>query len=198
MQQNELYPTLVNESSISKYLDTSSISSTSTIFIRLCNDIEYIVGSACSKIMIEECKNLVLIVNDKVVTSIIEVWKSENITLKLNTQVQTVQVDQCENVHIQYESIKNFYSVVWTNTKTLELKLLEDGEEKHVLSTGDIPNEKTNSPNDNKSDKPQDNCPFQYIIRLIDDQLTSEELIRAEKGFPTTQREWNDYKNNNP
>jgi len=31
--------------------------------------------------------------------------------------------------------------------------------------------------------------PYQYIIRLINGALKSEELIRAEKGFPITQRE---------
>ncbi|CAG8789470.1 13670_t:CDS:2, partial [Acaulospora morrowiae] len=83
-----------NDSSQTKHLDASLISSTSTIFLRLCNDMEYIVDCACTKIMIEECRNLVLIANDKIITSTIEVWKSNDITLKLNTQVQTVQVDQ--------------------------------------------------------------------------------------------------------
>jgi hypothetical protein len=36
--------------------------------------------------------------------------------------------------------------------------------------------------------------PKQYIIRLIDNQLVTEELVRAENWFPITQREWKEWK----
>ncbi|CAG8731232.1 13258_t:CDS:2, partial [Acaulospora morrowiae] len=112
----------------------------------------------------------------------------------LNTQVQTVQVDQCRNIKIQFESAKDFHSLVWNNTKEIMLKLLEGGEEKHVLSTGD-PYMSSDESTNIEEDKPLN--PYQYIIRLINDQLTTEELIRAEKGFPTTKREWTDWKRKN-
>ncbi|CAG8670979.1 3732_t:CDS:2, partial [Acaulospora colombiana] len=200
----------VNDSSQVKHLDASQISSTSTIFLRLCDDVEYTVDCTCTKIMIEECKNLVLIVNDKIITSMIEVWKSDNITLKLKTQVHTIQVDQCGSIRIQYESVENFHSVVWNNTREIELKLSEGGEEKYTLSTGDLHLSSSRESVDVENVKPPEDKdqedsineakplnPYQYIIRLINDQLTTEELIRAEKGFPTTEREWTDWKRKN-
>ncbi|CAG8712507.1 16769_t:CDS:2, partial [Cetraspora pellucida] len=194
-----------NKTSVVERLDSSSISSSSTVFLSHCEDIAYIVDSACTKIMIEECKNLSLTANDKIITSTIEIWKSQNVTLKhklkkkLNTQVQTVQVDQCQNVNLQYEDPRNFHSVVWTNSDQVCLKVLENGEEKHVLSTGDSFEQPTTTEESVVQDTPSDKDPtklnpYQYIVRLIDDKLVTEMLIRAEKGFPTTQREWDEWK----
>ncbi|CAG8541768.1 1616_t:CDS:2 [Funneliformis mosseae] len=172
-----------HESSQVKYLDDTSISSNSTIFLRLCEDMEYVVNSVCTKIMIENCKNLKLTVNEKILTSIIEVWKSDGININLNAQVQTVQIDQCKNVNLEYDNPSKFYSIVWTNASHLSMKIYEVGQEKHSLNAGDEDSSDDDKPN-----------PVQYIVRLIDNQLVTEELIRAEKGFPTTQREWDDWK----
>ncbi|CAG8772357.1 8158_t:CDS:2 [Dentiscutata erythropus] len=189
----------MNKSSHVERLDSSSISSNSTIFLSHCDDVEYVVDSACTKIMIEECKNLSLTANEKIITSTIEIWKSQNVTLKLNTQVQTVQVDQCQNVNLQYEDPQNFHSVVWNNSDQLCLKILEAGEEKHVLSTGDSFEQPTTTEESVTQEAPGDKeqiklKPYQYIVRLIDDKLVTEKLIRAEKGFPITQRELDEWR----
>jgi hypothetical protein len=34
----------------------------------------------------------------------------------------------------------------------------------------------------------------QNIVRLIDNKLVTEELVRAENWFPITQREWGEWK----
>ncbi|KAF0438328.1 fog: tpr repeat [Gigaspora margarita] len=194
----------MNKSSHVERLDSSSISSNSTVFLSHCEDVEYVVDTACTKIMIEECKNLFLTVNDKIITSTIEIWKSKNVTLKLNTQVQTVQVDQCQNVNLQYENPQNFHSVVWNNSDQLCLKILEAGEEKHVLSTGDSFEQPTTTTTEESvtqetpgDKKPTTLNPYQYIVRLIDNKLVTETLIRAEKGFPITQRELDEWRAKN-
>jgi hypothetical protein len=73
--------------------------------------------------------------------------------------------------------------VVWNNTSQLSLKIFEDGQEKHTLT-----NEEGESSEDKKLN------PNQYIIRLIDNKLVTEELVRAENWFPITQREWKEWK----
>ncbi|CAI2168027.1 8674_t:CDS:2 [Funneliformis geosporum] len=173
------------ENSQVKYLDDTSISSDSTVYLRLCEDMEYVVNGVCTKIMIEECKDLKLTVNEKIITSIIEIWKSDGINIKLNSQVQTVQIDQCKNINLEYDKPSKFHSIVWTNTSHLSMKIYEDGQEKHSLNAGD---EILVDSSDDKL------YPSQYIVRLIDNQLVTEDLVRAEKGFPTTQREWDEWK----
>jgi len=180
----------VQENSQVKHLDNTSISSNSTVFLRLCDDMEYIIDCVCTKIMIEECKNLKLTVNDKILTSIIEVWKSDNINLNLNSQVQTVQIDNCKNVNLNYSNPNHFYSIVWTTTSQLSLKIFEDGQEKHVLQS---PLSSNNNSEETEKGSLK-NGSEQYIVRLIDNQLVAEELVRAENWFPITQREWGEWK----
>ncbi|CAJ0757645.1 14626_t:CDS:10, partial [Entrophospora sp. SA101] len=138
-----------------------SIASASTIFLKSCKDIEYMIDSACTKIMIEDCDNLVLNANSKILTSTIDVWKSNNIILKIHEKIQTIQVDECKNIEIVFNDPKNFYSIVWTNTDKIDLKILES---------------------DQGNDQQQNH--IQYITRLFEDGgLKNEMLIRAEKEF---------------
>ncbi|GBB83489.1 hypothetical protein RclHR1_01020030 [Rhizophagus clarus] len=167
------------ESSQVKHLDNTSIPSNSTVFLRLCDDMEYIIDSVCTKIMIEECKNLKLTVNDKILTSIIEVWKSDNVNLNLNSQVQTVQIDHCKNINLNYNNPNHFYSAVWTTTSKFSLKIFENDQEKYTFN--------------NEKDNEEDSLNKQNIIRLIDNKLVTEELVRAENWFPITQREWKEW-----
>ncbi|CAB4399344.1 unnamed protein product [Rhizophagus irregularis] len=180
------------ENSQVKHLDNTSISSNSTVFLRLCDDMEYIIDSACTKIMIEECKNLKLTVNDKILTSIIEVWKSDNVNISLNSRVQTIQIDHCKNINLNYSNPNHFYSAVWTTTSQFSLKIFEDGQEKYTFN-----NEKDNSSEEENEEKENDSLKDelkQNIIRLIDNQLVTEELVRAENWFPITRREWGEWK----
>ncbi|RIA91402.1 hypothetical protein C1645_767552 [Glomus cerebriforme] len=182
------------ENSQVKHLDNTSISSNSTVYLRLCENMEYVVDCVCTKIMIEECKNLKLTVNDKIITSIIEVWKSDNVNLNLNSQVQTVQIDQCNNINLNYSNPNYFHSVVWAITTQLSFKIFENGQEKHIFNDG---NDKQNLTSDNNTEEPSKDKhlnPEQYIVRLIDNQLVTEELVRAENWFPTTRREWGEWK----
>ncbi|CAG8458044.1 10208_t:CDS:2 [Paraglomus brasilianum] len=175
---------LVDEQAQVKHLDASAIPASSTVYLRNCENGEYFLDSVCTKVMIENCKNLTIIANDKIITSTIEVWKSSNVSFKLNTQVQTVQVDECGTIDIEYDKPSAFHSVVWTATSELKLRILENGEEKYSLITGEsIPMQGETNESIEKVN------PYQYIIRLINGALKSEELIRAEKGFPITQRE---------
>ncbi|CAJ0919672.1 18277_t:CDS:10 [Entrophospora sp. SA101] len=129
------------------------------------------IDSACTKIMIEDCDNLVLNANSKILTSTIDVWKSNNIILKIHEKIQTIQVDECKNIEIVFNDPKNFYSIVWTNTDKIDLKILES---------------------DQGNDQQQNH--IQYITRLFEDGgLKNEMLIRAEKGFPITKRELDDW-----
>ncbi|CAG8546705.1 6579_t:CDS:2 [Ambispora leptoticha] len=171
---------IVNENAQVTRFDSEIISPSSTVFIRNCNNSEYILDGVCTKVMIENCNNLILKANKKIITSTIEIWKSQNITLKINSQVQTLQLDECHKVSVEYDSVEHFHSIVWTGTKELELTILEGGEVKHEI--------KTTQESDN---------PAQSIIRLINGKFADERLIRAEKGYPITERELQEWKEKN-
>lgn len=58
-------------------------------------------------------------------------------------------------------------------------------------------NEKDNSSEEENEEKENDSLKDelkQNIIRLIDNQLVTEELVRAENWFPITRREWGEWK----
>ncbi|KAG9292137.1 hypothetical protein G9A89_005281 [Geosiphon pyriformis] len=164
-----------NESGQVKTLDNETIPSDSTIYLRNCVDSQYVLNGLFTK---------------RIRTSIIEIWASQNVKLEVNKQIQTIQVDDCHDIDVKYSDPQYFYSVVWTGTERLGLRVVENGEVKYSTTIGKIESE-------SESETAEALYKAQFITRLIDDKLTSEELIRAEKGFPITQRELQEWKERN-
>jgi len=128
--------------------------------------------------MIDSCNNTTIRLNNKIITSTVDVYKSDNFNLFVNTKVGTLQLDICNKLNAEFQNKEMFQSVVWAGVSDLSLKFKE---ENHVLETGFEQMKKLYPELRHTID--------QFIIRWIDGQLLSERLIRLENGYPTTERE---------
>jgi len=169
-------------------LDLKSIP---TIYFNKCSNGVYTIDHRTTKIFIEDVKDTTIIVNGKILTSTIEAWKCENVTIQLNTKVKTLQLDISKNLSVDYDSLENFQCIVWQNLDKLNLSFADNKD--YDLKTG-FENVKEKYPD---SDITID----QFIIRNLKDTnqeaLSHERCVRLKNGFLSTEREASDWDQRN-
>jgi len=176
---------IYNEKGQKTNLDGERVKSNHTVVFKDCQDSEYTVSTTCTKITLDNCHNVTLTVNEKVLTQIAEVYKSSNVTLHLNTEVKTVQIDKSKEVTTQFSSKAHFHHLIWAGTDDLKVHFKDAPE--HNLHSG-FTHMQEKQPN-----KPINADIDQYIIQFYEGELMHEKVVRFDNGFPTTQREKVEY-----
>ena len=64
-------------------LNGEEIEMMDTLYFKNCTNCQFVVGATCTKIFVEACQNFTLRLNDRVITSTVEVWKCENLTMEV-------------------------------------------------------------------------------------------------------------------
>jgi len=164
-------------------LEESTVKPQATIFFKNCEDCEYVVDAMCTKVLIEGCHNTKIILKQKIVTSTVDIYKSDNFQIEVNTKVGTLQVDVCKNLKVTFNNRENFQSMVWAGVYDL---LLHFQEESRTLKTGF--DEMTTLHGDQLNPTID-----QFIIRWVKEELLVEKVVRLDNGFPTTAREKKGY-----
>jgi len=172
---------LINEKGKKEILGEEQVNSQATIYFKNCHDCEYTVDALCTKIMIEGCTNTKVILNKKIVTHTVDVWKCNDFHLVSNTYLGTLQIDICKKLTVDYANKELFNSIVWAGVFDMTINFQDSTE--HNLVTG-FNQMKEAYPKMNLSDTID-----QFIIRFLKGKLTSEQIVRLENGFPTTERE---------
>lgn len=150
-----------------------------TLYFKNCHDCNYVVDSMCTKIMIESCKNTKFTFNKKIVTSVVEVYKCDDTALHVNTAIGTLQLDVCKKLHIDVSSTDHFKHLYWTAVHDLTVSFADNEELK--LNTGFHKMKAVYPHLDENID--------QFITRILHGKLQTEQLVRLQNGFPTTERE---------
>jgi len=150
-----------------------------SIYFKNCHNSHYAIDEYCTKLLIEGCTNCSFTVNGKIVTSTVDIWRSDNVQLNINTFVGTLQADVCKKLSITYNKKEHLQTIVWAQVYDLALDFL-DGPE-HKMITG-FEHESQKYPN---LALHMD----QFIIRFVKDVLMSEQIVRLNNGYPTTERE---------
>jgi hypothetical protein len=75
-----------------------------TLYWKSCKDSQYKVVQNVTtvKILIEDCHNSVFYFNGPITTSVVEIWKCNNCTLHIDTEVFTLQADLCNHLTVNY------------------------------------------------------------------------------------------------
>jgi len=159
-------------------LSIDHLKKTETLYIKNCEDCEYTVDSRCTKILLEGLKNTKVILNGGILTNIVELWKSENVTLVVNTKVATLQVDVSRNINLDFRSARMLSQVIWAGVYNLDVLFRDKNDKYH--SGFDEMKEKHTDINDQTD---------QFIMRFVEGAFTTELIVRLPGGFPTTNRE---------
>eukprot|EP01091_Cochliopodium_minus_P014224 TRINITY_DN4798_c0_g1_i2.p1 TRINITY_DN4798_c0_g1~~TRINITY_DN4798_c0_g1_i2.p1 ORF type:complete len:189 (-),score=77.41 TRINITY_DN4798_c0_g1_i2:87-653(-) len=112
----------------------------------------------------------------------IELWNCDNVTLIINTNVKTLQIDQNNGVDIVYDKKDDFHQIVWAGCNTSSLKF-NDLEQDIKFDFDSLKKENENLRKDID----------QWVVRIIDGKLINEKVVRLDNGYPTTQRERDDF-----
>ena len=52
----------------------------------------------CTKVFVQDCNNTNIVVNERVLTQMIEIYKCESSEFVFNTKIGTIQIDMCQKV----------------------------------------------------------------------------------------------------
>lgn len=102
--------------------------------------------------------------------------------MKIGTAIYTVQIDICTDIKLVFEKKDDYHQIVWAGVENLTVEFNRTPE--HNLVTG-LEQMKLAYPDLTLSDQID-----QFIIRfLADGKLTPEIIVRLKNGYPTTNRE---------
>ncbi|KAF9164324.1 hypothetical protein BGX21_000871 [Mortierella sp. AD011] len=127
-----------------------------------CENCEYTVRGKPIKLSIENCKNLVLKVEDKILTGTVDIWKSGNLSL--------------HSIAVRLPDAEHFGSMVWAGCEDVNLHL---GGDVHTLSYTDLQSR-------NPSLRPETD---QFKTTIVDGNIMTEAVVRLDNGFPATRAE---------
>jgi len=91
--------TYAHQNGVKKTLTKSDYDRKSTIVFQGCNDCEYTLDYLCTKVFVQICKNFKLIIDKKVITQTVEVYKCDGFTMQANKKNKNLSgryVKQCE------------------------------------------------------------------------------------------------------
>jgi len=171
-----------NETQQTSTLDTTRVRTNDTLVFKNCRDGTYTIDAMHTKLVIDECVNCKFHINGKVISAISDMYKCENIELHSAVAIKTLQVDNCTNVKARFTTSDNFHSVVWAGTKQLDISVQHATNALQSNTGVDVIRAK------HPTMEIRDDID-QFITRIVDDQLLTERVIRLPNGFPSTQRE---------
>jgi hypothetical protein len=169
----------VGEQTVENNEEGLDLSKIPALYFKGCYDGEYTVDHRTTKLLIEACHNCIFHINGPILTACTEVWKCTNVTLNSNTAVKTLQLDLTTGFALNVPSIEQFGTIVWNSAEQLKINIANAPQ--HNLVTGFT---------EMKHEFPDSNVVIdQFIIRYLNNQLTSERCIRLKNGFLSTERE---------
>lgn len=150
-----------------------------TVIFRKLKNCTFTLDARCTKIMFEYCENSTIVLNNKVITAVGEVWRCTGCTIKCNTSMKAFQMDHCSDMTLGYSKRENFHQVVWAACNRFHV--LFDDISGSNMTVGMEEMKKIHP--DVKEDVDQ------FIMRFVGGKLLCELIVRLENGFPTTERE---------
>jgi hypothetical protein len=169
---------IMNEKGVKSLIAKDAIPHTTTVFFKNCDGGEYTVSAKCTKVFIESCHNCTITLRGTILTHTVEIWKCNDTKLNVNTTVRTLQADLCHRLKLHYLARDFFESVVWSGVYDMLVGFEDDAE---TLLTG-FSHMKESYPDLNDQID-------QFIIRTLKGKLTNEQIVRLANGYPTTERE---------
>ncbi|EGG13514.1 hypothetical protein DFA_11275 [Cavenderia fasciculata] len=176
-----------DENKVTKELD-KSISQKATIYFKGCKDGNYTISARAVKIMIEACQRCTFNFKGRIYTNTIEAWKTVDLTLNImNDQVKTLQADMSSRMTVQFDTRDSLHSLVWSGVNDLKVKF--EDEPTFVHTTGFEQMKQLYAPQELSFSVDQ------FTTRIVEKEITTEQIVRLANGYPTTEREAKQFDN---
>jgi len=151
-----------------------------TLLIKGCEDCTIEVRGRCTKIMIEGCRRTKIHLHSRILTNIVETWKCVDSLLDIQAEVKTLQLDLCRKLETKFSTRSMLPNIVWAGV--YDLSIAFDDEPTATPHVTGFDHMKPEYPDLNPIHD-------QFIIRLMKDEIVSEQIVRLANGYPTTERE---------
>ncbi|KAJ3095241.1 hypothetical protein HDU97_007127 [Phlyctochytrium planicorne] len=169
-----------------KVYEAGSIPVSHSLYLRKLSNCEITINTPITKLLIEDCTNLTLRLNGRVITAMLEIWRTEASTLEIASPIQTLQVDMCKDLKVAYTSKDEFASIIWTKSEDIQVSVgghdgeeLKDGWYHTGLDAFVAANPSTELSVDTD----------QFIVRFLKGKIETELIVRVGGGYASTGRE---------
>ncbi|KAJ3104550.1 hypothetical protein HDU97_009062 [Phlyctochytrium planicorne] len=189
--KNAKLPTLKNHyisdlDGETKICEAGSIPISHSLYLRKLKNCEITIDTPITKLLIEDCSKLKLRLNGRVITQMLEIWRTDESTLEISSPIQTLQVDMCKDLKVSYKSKDNFASIVWAKSEEIQISIagyageeIKDGWYRTGL-------EAFTSANPSMQIWPDID---QFIVRFLKGKVETEVIVRVGGGYASTDRE---------
>jgi hypothetical protein len=177
-KEQEIYP--VTNQKNQTILVKDELKPEHTLFIKGCEDCTIEVRSRCTKVMIEGCRRTKVHLHSRIITNIVEAWKCADFLLNCQTEVKTLQLDICRKFDTKFSTRDNLPNITWAGVYDLTITFDDEpNAEPHITGYEHM---KPSYPDINPIHD-------QFIMRVIKNEIVTEQVVRLANGFPTTERE---------
>jgi len=184
------------------------IDSKATIVVQNCEHCKFEVACLCTKIFMMSCADVEIAIprEGKVVSATFEAYTCRQINVRTDTPLMTVQLDACTDFDIEFLHRECYRMVVWAGCENLTVgvrhaTLAAADEAATSVAKRDPTAEVAPAGWTVKTGMTEMKKEFanlradidQFKVHFVGDRLLNERVVRLNNGFPTTQREADDY-----
>jgi hypothetical protein len=105
--KNQNMKTFVHQEGVTATI-SEDVDARTAVVISHCKDCNYTLSEYCAKLFVQDCENVSVTVNGKVLTETVEIHQCAGVRLTINTRIGTVQADQSSNCIIEFASREVF------------------------------------------------------------------------------------------
>lgn len=183
-----------------------------TIVVQNCEHCKFEVACLCTKIFMMSCADVEITVprEGKVVSATFEAYTCRQIDVRTDTPLMTVQLDACTDFNIEFLHKECYRMVVWAGCENLTVGVRHATLAAADASASSVARKapaadagadsaaaewtvKTGMTEMRKEFQNLRADIDQFKIHFVGDRLLNERVVRLNNGFPTTQREADDY-----
>jgi tetratricopeptide (TPR) repeat protein len=157
-----------------------------TLHFKSCQNCTFIIPDKTKvvKILFESCDDCSLELKGCVLSSIIEIWRSDRCTVFVDCAIGTLQVDVCNDLTINFAKGSHMGMIVQAGVHRLKIQS-SDGTWKDYDTGLEELRAGQAGPDAESINDSTDQC----ITRLVDGRLLTERILRLANDYPTTARE---------
>ena len=151
----------------------------SILYFKNCRDCAYRVDARCTKIFVENCHNCKFEFNAGITTGFVEVWHCSASVLLFTRTPHCLQADLNKGVQFLYKSKQDFNFLVWAGCYDMLIRFIDDGIELPLGLNLVAPDAESGIPLEVE----------QFQVSFVDSVLLNERIVRLEGGYPSTDRQ---------
>jgi hypothetical protein len=158
-----------------------------TVIIKNCKNCTFTFNCRLAKVFMDNVSNCTVTFNGAILTRTGEFWHGDNLTININTQMKTLQLDMLETCTVNFDSKEHFKGIIWNQVTNLGVNFA-DSKTDNILTGWD--QVLVDYPDSLLATE-------QFIVRFLKGKLTSEQCIRLRNGHLSTEREAVDWEKRN-